>query len=78
MSIKTFKRMEKKSLLTDRQYEELTKRMEPYMEYDQYCPDAVSYTHLDVYKRQPMYLPAGPSLLHTSKACPPPPRLPST
>ena len=39
MSIKTFKRLEKKYLLTMEQYEELRKRMEPYMTYDEYCPD---------------------------------------
>ncbi len=49
MSIKTFKRMEKKFLLTDRQYEELKKRMEPYMEYDQYCPDGSFYSIYNIY-----------------------------
>ena len=49
MSIKTFKRLEKKYLLTMEQYEELRKRMEPYMTYDEYCPDGALYSIYNIY-----------------------------
>lgn len=49
MSIKTFKRMEKKYFLTLSQYEELKKRLEPYMEYDFYCPDGALYSIYNIY-----------------------------
>lgn len=49
MAIKSFKRYEKKFLLTQKQYESLIPRLLDYMEPDQYCLDGNNYSIYNIY-----------------------------
>lgn len=49
MSIKSFKRYEKKYLLNQEQYDEIIKRLKEYMEPDEHCKDGKNYSIYNVY-----------------------------
>lgn len=49
MAIKSFKRYEKKYLLTQSQYDELIKRLSEYMNPDEYCKDGKNYSIYNIY-----------------------------
>lgn len=49
MAIETFKRYEKKYLLTDDQYAKFSKELEKYMAYDSYCREGRMYPVYNIY-----------------------------
>lgn len=49
MAIKSFKRYEKKYLLSQIQYDELIKRLNEYMEPDEHCKDGKNYSIYNIY-----------------------------
>ena len=49
MAIKSFKRYEKKYLLSEIQYEELIKRLNEYMEPDEHCKEGKNYSIYNIY-----------------------------
>ena len=49
MAIKSFKRYEKKYLLTGEQYEKLIPRLLEYMNYDEHCLNGKDYTIYNIY-----------------------------
>ena len=49
MAIKSFKRYEKKYLLTQIQYDELIKRLSEYMNPDEHCKDGKNYSIYNIY-----------------------------